>query len=374
MNIGVPKEIALQEKRVGLVPCAVDFLVNRGHNVYVESDAGVGSGATDEMYKEAGATIVYNHKEPFQRADLVIKVMPPTKEEATYLREDSVLLSSLELGLRSKSAMQELIKSGVTALGYEILEDEKGNLPVMQPMSEITGMLLPSIAAHYLMEPHGGKGIVLGGVAGLLAAKVVIIGAGTVGITAAKGLLNMGARVILMDRDVSRLRHAKEMVGSTLRTQLAIPFRLREELKDADVLITAVFERGNTSPVVINKELLSRMPDGGLVIVVDIDQGGSIEGVRPTRISDPVYVEDGKLIFAVPNIPSTVPRAASTAISNVVLSFVDLLEDLDTYGIDRILKGYPQIQKGVYAYKGRCTHKRIAEFADLAYEGPCCNL
>jgi alanine dehydrogenase len=325
------------------------------------------------LFQDAGAEIVYNHCEAFRRVDLVIKIMPPTEAEVEYLEEGSVLLSSLELGVRSQDAMRRLIQAGVTAMGYEILEDERGELPVLIPMSEITGNLLPILAAEYLMSPNHGKGVVLGGVAGLLAAKVVIVGAGVVGFTAARAFHALGARVVLMDRDVRRLRTAKNLIGPELCTQLAVPYRLERELKDADVLIGAVRSKGSVSPKVIDLGMLELMPRGGVVMDVSTDQGGCVEGLRPTDISDPVYRENDLTFFAVPNIPSMVPRAASTALSNVILSFVQLMDELGELGPDGVLRRHPLLAKGVYAHKGHCTHPKIAEFLDLPFAGPCCD-
>ncbi len=374
MNIGVPKEVLIEEKRVGLVPHAVDFLVRRGHRVFVETGAGAGACCSDDEFTNAGATIVYNHKEAFMRADLVLKVMPPTREEAEFFHEGQVLLSSLELGMRSKGALQALIQSGVTAMGYEILEDEHGELPVLLPMSEITGRLLPVLAANLMMIQNGGPGIVLGGVPGLKAARVVIIGAGVVGVTAARTFDALGARVVLMDRDMRRLRNAKSRVGAGLCVQLAVPYKVIREIAQADVVIGAVLARGNVSPVVITDDMLRSMRPNGLVMDVSIDQGGCVEGIRPTSTRDPVYREHNINFFAVPNIPSMVPRAASVALSNVVLSFVQLMDDLGSLGPDRVLARYPVLGKGVYAHKGKCTHPRIAELAGRDYAGPCCSI
>jgi len=373
MDIGVPKESLIQEKRVGLVPHAVDFLTRRGHRVFVETGAGADAGCNDTEFVNAGATIVYDHKEAFMRADLVLKVMPPDIRESGFLHEDQVILSSLELGMHSKPALRTLIESGVTAMGYEILEDEHGELPVLLPMSEITGRLLPVLAGNFLMNQNNGPGIVLGGVAGLYAVRVLIIGAGVVGVTAAKTFNALGARVLLMDRDMRCLRRAKAEVGPNLCVQLAVPYKIIREVAKSDVVIGAVLARGDVSPVVITADMLKTMRPRSLVMDVSIDQGGCIEGIRPTSINDPIYQEKGLNFFAVPNIPSMVPKASSQALSNVVFSFVQLMEQLGTLGPDGVLSRYPVLSKGVYAHKGRCTHSRIAMLADQPFVGPCCD-
>lgn len=356
MIIGIPKENYREERRVGLTPAGVHALVDAGHEILVESDAGTASGFSREDYEQAGASIVFSPKEVFSRSDFIVKVMPPTPEECRWMEEERILFSFLQLGVANPEVHHALKSDRVTAIGYELIEDSDGNLPVLTVMSEIAGKLSPQIAGRYLESTHGGRGICLSGLAGISASNVVIVGAGTVGRIAANAFLGAGASVMVLDSDLNRLRRLEHTLHRPVNTALATPYNLSRAVEFADVLVGAVLIHGKRTPHVITDAMVQKMKTGTVVIDVSIDQGGSVETSHPTTLSDPVFVKHGVIHYCVPNIASSVSRTASHALNNVLLPFVQAVagkhysafaEDLD-------------LRRGLYFYRGEPVHDSLS--------------
>jgi alanine dehydrogenase len=366
MIIGIPKESWRDERRVALTPAGVYALAKAGHQVIVQSDAGAGCGFSTEAYDEAGAKIAFSTEEVFARADLVVKVMPPMLEECRWIPEEKFLFSWVQLGVANPKVHQMLMQLRTTAVGYEYIEDANQNLPVLTAMSEIAGMLLPQIAGRFLETTHGGRGISLGGAAGIPGSNVMIIGAGIVGSTAARSFLGVGANVIVLDADLGRLRQLEMLLNKMVNTALATPYNIERYIGFADVLVGAVLIHGRKSPHVVSEAVVRKMKPGSVLLDVSIDQGGCIETSRPTTLSDPVFIKHGVTHYCVPNIPSSVARTASHALNNAVLSFV---EEIAENGFNAF-KENPALRRGVYMYRGQCTHVEIAgllgwEHADI---------
>ncbi len=366
MIVGIPKESWRDERRVALTPAGVYSLVKAGHRVVVQSHAGAGSGFSDEAYREAGGTIVFSPEEVFARADMVVKMMPPTAEECAWIPEGKFLFSALQLGVANPVVHDMLRERRAVAVGFEWIEDDEQHLPVVTAMGEIAGMLIPQIAGRFLETTHGGRGITLGGVAGIPASNVLIIGAGTVGSTAAHSFLGCGANVITMDIDLRRLRLLEKHLSRMVNTALATPYYIERYIATADVLVTAVFTHGRKSPHVVTESMVRKMRPGSVVLDLSIDQGGSVETSRPTTLSDPVFKKHGITHFCVPNIPSSVARTASLALNNVILPFVEEVGDNGASAFHC----NPALHRGVYLFDGHCTHEGLAglhgwEYVDL---------
>ena len=357
MIIGIPKESWRDEQRVALTPAGVYALTQLGHQVVVQVEAGQGCGFSNEAYCEAGATQAFTGEEVFGRADLVAKVMPPLAEEARWIRSAKTLFSFFQFNVVNSEVMQKLIATDCTTIGYNLIEDNSGQLPVLMMMSEIAGMLLPQIAGRYLETREGGRGISLGGVAGIPAANVVIIGAGMVGSTAAQAFLGAGADVIVMDSDLSRLRQLELRTQRAVNTAIATPYNIEKYVKFADVLVGAVMIQGQQSPHVVSEEQVKRMRRGSVILDVSIDQGGCIETSRPTTHSDPIFVRHGVIHYGVPNIPALVARTASHALNNVILPFLQQVVEQGTgaYVANSALR------RGIYLFEGQCTQPNVAK-------------
>ncbi len=366
MIIGIPKESWGEERRVALTPAGVHALQQAGHPVLVQAEAGAGCRFSTEAYREAGADIAFSAEEIFARADLVLKVMPPTVQECGWIPERRFLFSVLHLGAVNPRVHEMLRSRGATAIALELIEDDEHGLPVVTAMSEIAGMLLPQIAGRYLESTNGGRGILLGGVAGIPASNVVIIGAGTVGTTSARMFLGAGANVTVIDEDLNRLRRVEMLLGKMANTLLATPYNIARSLVIADVVVGAVLIHGRRTPHVVSEDAVRTMRPGSLIIDVSIDQGGCVETSRPTRLSDPVFVKHGVTHYCVPNIPASVARAASHTLNNVILSYVQGAADCG----EAVLSEEPALRRSVYMYEGHCTHDGLAgllgwEFRDI---------
>jgi alanine dehydrogenase len=357
MIIGIPKESWRDEHRVALIPAGVFALMKAGHQVIVQADAGLGCDYTNETYDEAGAKLVFNAGEVFKRADLVVKVMPPSLPELEYLTPGKTLFSFLAYNVLNTKLMASLSDDKCTAIGYNLIEDEMGNLPVLTTMSEIAGMLLPQIAGRFLATQEGGRGISLGGVAGIPAANVVIIGAGVVGKTAAKAFIGAGANVTVMDSDLARLRDLTKWVHAPVNTALATPYYVDRYVEAADVVVGAVMIHGQQSPHVVTEAQVRRMRKGSVILDVSIDQGGCVETSRPTTHTDPVFIRHGVIHYAVANIPAMVARTASQALNNVILPFVQLTADSGP----KAFVAEPSLRRGIYLFQGKCTQPAIGE-------------
>ncbi len=364
MRIGIPKENIFEEKRVALAPAGVDALIRAGHTVYFQSGAGEGSNLSDEDYAQTGATIVYSKEEVYHRSELVAKVSPLSDGETELLQENQIIFSFLHLAVSTKSVIEKLLQKNVTAIGYELIENETG-LPVLHSMSEIAGQLSIQIAERYLESyTKGGRGILLGGITGVAPAAVVILGAGVVGTTAARAALGRGAQVIVIDKDLNRLRKLELTFRQKVTTVMANPYTISRGVKFADVLIGAVLIKGEKTPHLVSEEMVMKMKKGAVLIDVSIDQGGCIETSRITTLSDPIYVMHDVLHYCVPNMPALVSKTASYGLNNASLGYIMCIAE---NGLANALLGDNGLSKGVCTYQGCCSNEAIASVFNLEY-------
>jgi alanine dehydrogenase len=357
MNIGIVKEDARRERRIALTPAAVQSLIGSGNKVYVERDAGSASHFTNEEYKMVGAQIVYTNDEVFGRADMVLKISPPTEDDCSRLSNGQILFSFLHLPVLKTQIMKSLLDKSICSIGYELIEDDAGNLPILQQMSEIAGQMCIHVAARHLESSNNGRGIVLGGISGVPAALVVILGAGTVGQAATRTALGVGAKVIVFDKDVSRLRLIEQMFDRRVSTMVINQFNLSRMLRNADVLIGAVLMKGEKTPHLITEEMVKQMKPGSLVIDVSIDQGGCVETSRPTTIENPTYILHDVIHYCVPNMAANVSRTATYGLTNAMLSYVF---EITEKGIYRAVQENAGLAAGVCTFKGNCTIETVA--------------
>lgn len=364
MRIGIPKENIYEEKRVALAPAGVDALVRGGHTVYIQSGAGNGCNLTDEDYSRIGATIVYSPEEVFIRSELIAKVTPLTDSETELLQENQILFSFLHLAVGNKSTIEKLLDKKVTAIGYELIERED-ELPVLHSMSEIAGQLSIQVAERYLESyPKGGRGILLGGITGVAPAAVVILGAGVVGTTAARAALGRGAQVIVIDKDLNRLRKIDSSFKQKITTVMANPYTISRGVKFADVLIGAVLIKGEKTPHLVTEEMVKSMKKGAVVIDVSIDQGGCIETSHVTSISDPVYQIHNVIHYCVPNLPALVAKTASYGLNNAALGYIQSIAD---NGLINALMSDIGLAQGICSFDGYCSNEAISSIFNLDY-------
>jgi alanine dehydrogenase len=321
LRIGVPKELAPGESRVALAPHAVHELARAGHRVLVEAGAGEASSIADEQYKEAGAVVVGETGRVYEDSELVVKVSGPVEEEYGFLREGLILFSFLSLPV-NRELMRALIESRCVAFAVETIRDAKGRLPVLAPMSEIAGRLTPQIGAHYLQHQSGGRGILLGGSAGVRPGRVVILGCGIVGSAAAWVSSGLGAQVLVIDRDLDRLRHLELLGLRGVTTLAASSMAIRDAALDADLLIGAILVVGSRTPALVDRATVEGMKDGSVIVDPDVDQGGCVETSRPTTLDEPTFVEAGVIHYCVKNVPAAVPVTATRGLSNALLPYV----------------------------------------------------
>ncbi|MBI2953907.1 MAG: alanine dehydrogenase [Chloroflexi bacterium] len=364
MIVGVPREIKDNEYRVSITPGGAEALVLAGHTVIVEKGAGDGSGFGDEEYARVGAQIVATHADPFQRVDMMVKVKEPLPEEYDLLREGLILVTFLHLAA-SEPLTRALLDRKVTAVAYETVELPGGALPLLTPMSEIAGRMSVQVAAHYLEKKNGGRGKLLGGVPGVAPANVVVLGAGVVGSNAAKIALGMGARVILIDRGVDRLRYLSEVLHGDLTTLASTHYNIAQVLMGADVLIGAVLVTGAKAPTLVTREMVRSMDPGAVVIDVAVDQSGCVETTRPTTHSEPTFLIDGVVHYGVTNMPGAVPETSTAALSNVTLPYVLRLANL---GFVKAVSEDAALARGVNTFAGNVTHQAVADAFGLPYK------
>lgn len=362
MIIGIPKEIKIDEHRVALPPRGVRELIKYGHTVFVENEAGLGSGFTNDEYVEAGARILYSAEEVWQRAEMVVKVKEPQSSEYGFLREDLILFTYLHLAAE-EHLTKAMLDSGVTGIAYETVEDSHSRLPLLEPMSEVAGRMASQIVAHYLEKHAGGRGVLMGGVPGVHPAHIVILGAGTVGVNAAKVALGMGAQVAMLDINLERLRYLDDVMGGRFITLHSNAGNIAEVIRTADAVIGSVLITGARAPMLITRDMLSTMPAGSVIVDVAVDQGGCVETTHPTTHSDPTFVVDHVLHYGVANMPGAVPRTSSLALSNATLNYIMRIANK---GVQASMEADPGFAKGLNTMFGHVTHPGVARAFDMS--------
>jgi alanine dehydrogenase len=362
MKIGVAREIKPDEYRVALTPAGARELVQRGHDVLVEAHAGDGSSFPDAVYESVGARIVAAD-EVWEASELLLKVKEPVAEEYRRLREGLVLFTYLHIAA-DEPLTRALIDSGITAVAYETVETDTRALPLLAPMSEIAGRLAAQAGAYFLEKPLGGRGLLLGGVAGVAPGKVAVIGGGMVGYNAAVIALGLGAQVTILERSVDRMRHLEEVLSGRVSLVMSSSLQIEESIGEADVVIGAVLIPGALAPKLITREMLATMKDGAVLCDVAIDQGGCAETSRPTTHSDPVYVVDGVTHYCVANMPGAVPITSTKALTNATLPYVEAIAD---YGLAEAVARDPALARGVNVLDGHVTYEAVAEAHDVEY-------
>ncbi len=362
MIVGVPKEIKDNEYRVAMTPGGARQLVEAGHRVLVERGAGDGSGFADEQYRAAGAEIVPTGADAWA-AQMVVKVKEPQPVEYDFLRPDLTLFTYLHLAA-NEELTREMLARGVTGIAYETVELPNGQLPLLTPMSEVAGRMAIQVGAYYMEKMNGGRGKLLGGVPGVRPADVVIIGAGVVGTNAAHVALGMGAHVIIIDKNLDRLRYLDQVMDGRLTTLSSNPLNIAEAVRRADLLIGAVLIKGAKAPKLVTREMIRTMKPGSVVVDVAVDQGGCVETSHPTTHSDPVFVVDGVIHYCVANMPGAVPRTSTYALSNATLPYV---VELANRGMEAAVHADRALARGVNTYRGRLTYPSVAEAFDIEY-------
>jgi alanine dehydrogenase len=362
MLVGVPKEIKTHEYRVGLVPGSVRELIHHGHKVIVESGAGSGIGFGDDAYRAVGATIAPDAAAVFAATDMIVKVKEPQPAEIAALRPGQILFTYLHLAA-DIAQTEGLIKSGATCIAYETVTDARGGLPLLAPMSEVAGRMSVQVGAHCLEKEQGGAGILLGGVPGVAAAKVVILGGGVSGTNAARMAMGMEAYVTVIDRSLPRLNELDMQFGAQLHTLFSTVENIEREVVSADLVIGAVLVPGGAAPKLVTRAMVRRMRPGSVMVDIAIDQGGCFETSRPTTHAKPTYVEDGVIHYCVTNMPGAVARTSTFALNNATLPFALALADK---GWRRALADNAHLRRGLNIEAGKVTHEAVAH--DLGYE------
>jgi len=363
MKIGVPKEIKPNENRIALTPVGAEVLKRHGHKVYVETNAGSGSGFSDTEYKKAGATILKKAKEVFDIADMIMKVKEPIKQEYGLIRKNQVVFTYFHFA-SSRDLTEAMIKSKCIAIAYETVQKEDLSLPLLIPMSEVAGRMAPQEGAKYLERTMGGRGVLLGGVPGTEPANVIVLGGGIVGTNAAKIAAGFGAKVTIMDNNLYRLRYLDDVMPKNVTTMMSNPFNIREAIKTADLVIGAVLIAGAKAPKLISKNMLKLMRPGSVVVDVSVDQGGCIETCRPTTHANPTYVVNDVLHYCVANMPGAVPFTSTIALTNATLPYAVELADK---GWHKACTENQELKLGLNIINGEITYKGVADAFKFKY-------
>ena len=365
LQIGIPKETSFQEKRVSLVPAAVAVLVNNGHQVTVETGAGMNANYQDKDYSDAGASIAYSPDQVY-KSDIVLKVAPPTFDEIEMMNHKQKLISALQLTVQQKNYFNHLISKKITGLAFDYIKDKSGIYPVVRSMSEIAGNAAILIAGEYLSTTNNGIGMMFGGISGVPPTEVVIIGSGTVSEFAARAAIGFGAYVKVFDNSLYRLRRIQNDLGQRLFTSIIEPRQLEKALQTADVVIGALRAKEGRTPIVVSEEMVSNMKFGSVIIDISIDQGGCFETSEVTNHVNPVFKKYGVTHYCVPNVASRVSQTASLALSNIFTPM--LMEMGQKGGMDNLLRMNAGVRNGAYMYNGIVTHKYIGETYGLPYK------
>ena len=365
LSIGIPKEVLLQEKRIGLVPDAVNLLTNNGHHVIVQSGVGDVINFSDQEYSECGASIVKTVQEVY-KADIILKVSPPTTEEIDFMEKNQTLISALQLKIQTPDFFKRLMDKKITAIAYDYIQDEDGIFPVVRSMSEIAGNASVLIAAECLSNLNNGKGLLMGGVSGVSTTDVVILGAGTVGEFAARSAIGLGASVKIFDKSLSKLRRIQDKLHTRVDMNTINPKALEKSIRRTDVLIGAIRTRDSRTPCLVSEEMVKMMKPGSVIVDVSIDRGGCVETSEVTSHKQPTFIKHGVIHYCVPNIPSRVARTASFSLSNI---FSSLLLDIGEYGgVNNIIFNKPNIGQGAYIINGQLVNKGISEWFNLPHK------
>ena len=363
MLVGILKEIKAEENRVSMTPSGVEVMIQNGHTVLVEKDAGMGSGFNDDAYVQAGAEIVDTPKEIFDRSEMIMHVKEPLPPEYDLIREGQIVFTYLHLAA-AEELTHVLIKSGSINIAYETIQKEDGSLPLLTPMSEVAGRMAIQQGAKYLEIAQGGRGILLGGVPGVDPGLVVIIGGGVVGTNAAKMACGLGAKVYILDMNLKRLRYLSDIMPSNCFLLMSSPATTRKLIKEADVVVGAVLVTGAKAPKLVTREMLKTMKKGAVLVDVAIDQGGCFETSKPTTHSNPIYTVDGVVHYCVANMPGAVPKTSTLALTNATLPYA---VEIANKGWEKAMKENPEIKLGANVVKGKVTYRGVAEAFDLEY-------
>ncbi len=363
MIIGVPREIKTNENRVGVVPSGVELLIEGGHKVLVEKNAGVGSGFHDDAYIQAGATIVDTPADVYGGADMIVKVKEPIAPEYGLIRSGQILFTYFHFAA-SRELTDAIINSGSVAVAYETVVERDGSLPLLVPMSEVAGRMAPQEGAKYLEKTFGGRGVLLGGIPGTRPADVLVIGGGVVGTQAAKIAAGFGATVTIMDKSLPRLRYLDDVMPRNVQTVVSTPSSIRHAVPHADLIIGAVLIPGAKAPALVKRDMFPTMREGTVIVDVAVDQGGCVETTRPTTHSDPVYTIDGIVHYCVANMPGAVPRTSTIGLTNATLPYMLQLADL---GWEAALAKNAGLREGLNIVDGRITHQGVAEAFEMEY-------
>ena len=364
MLVGIPAEVKDNEYRVAITPAGAEAFTRSGHSVLVQAGAGLDSGFTDDFYENAGARIVQTAEEVWARAGMIMKVKEPVASEWPHIREDHLLFTYFHFAA-SEPLTRALMESGAVAVAYETVGPEEGELPLLTPMSEVAGRMSVQQGAKYLERPSGGSGILLGGVPGVLPAKVLVLGGGVVGAHAARMAAGLGARVSVMDVSLARLRQLADVMPANVHLLYSTQYAVRKQLRDADLVIGAVLLRGGKAPKLVTRDDLATMRPGSVIVDVAVDQGGCVETIRPTTHSDPVYEVDGIVHYGVANIPGAVPRTSTLALTNATLPYGLQLAAL---GWRRACAADPDLARGINVARGKVTHPGVSEAFGIQWD------
>ena len=364
MIIGVPKEIKISENRVGLTEAGARQLVKEGHTIYVEKDAGVGSGITNEQYEKAGAKIIDTKQQVYAKADMIMKVKEPLPAEYELMRENQIIYTYLHLAAEP-TLTKVLCERKVKAIAYETIQLDNGSLPLLTPMSEVAGRMATQIGAFYLQKDHGGKGILLGGVTGVKPGKVTIIGGGVVGTNAAKMAVGLGANVTILDVNTARLEYLDDIFQGRCQTLYSNAKNIEDSVRESDLVVGGVLITGQKAPTLVSKELVSQMSRGSVVVDVAVDQGGCIETCRPTSHTTPTYEIDGVIHYCVPNMPGVVPRTSTYALTNVTLKYASMIAAM---GVEDAIAKDKNLMKGLNVYNGTVCYEPVARDLGMPYK------
>jgi alanine dehydrogenase len=363
MRIGVPREVKVHEYRVAITPAGVDELVRRGHEVLIEHEAGVGSSISDDEFTAAGTKIVPSAADVWGDAELVLKVKEPIEEEYGFLRSDQVLFTYLHLAAL-RACTQALVDARATAVAYETVQLADGSLPLLYPMSEVAGRMAPQVGAHCLERECGGRGVLLGGVSGVRAAKVVILGVGVAGMNAAAVAVGMWADTTVFDLDIDKLRRLDRMYKGQLQTVASNSLEIEQSVVDADLVIGAVLVAGAKAPKLVSRDLVRAMKPGSVLVDIAIDQGRCFEDSRPTTHSEPTYMVEGTVFYCVANIPGAVPHSSTHALTNLTLPYVLRIADA---GLAAAVEHDPALAKGVNVVDGTIVYEAVAAAHQMPY-------